>query len=73
MGREVEHPPVPVKSILCAVPVMHVEIDYREALQASVLQQVRGGNRHVVEETEPHGAGRRRVMPGRPHQTERGI
>ena len=56
--------------IFGAVAVVHVEVHNRDALQAVPLQRVFGGDRHVVEKTEAHGAVVAGMVTGRAHRTE---
>ena len=61
-----------MKDILRAVAVMHIEIEYRDALQAVLLQRVSRPHRDVVEDAEPHRLPAFRVMSGRA-DTAKGI
>ena len=49
---------------------MHVPVDDRDALGAMRLLRVPGGDRGIVEEAEPHGAGPLGVVAGRAHRRE---
>ena len=69
--RDVEHAGFGVERVLCAVAVVHVEIDDRHPLDAVPLARVRGRHGDVVQQAEAHRIRRGRVMPRRPHQAER--
>ena len=47
--------------------MMHVEIDDGHTAQASHIQGVASGHRHVIDETKPHGVVARRMMTGWPN------
>ena len=61
---------VVVEDVLGAVAVVHVEVHDAHPVDAELLLDVAGGDRHVVEVAKPHGAADFRVMPGRPHRAE---
>ena len=70
VGRAVHHRAVAPEDVLRAVAVMDVPVDDRDALGAMRLLRVPGGDRGIVEEAEPHGAGALGVMAGRAHRRE---
>ncbi len=50
--------------------MVHVEVQYRDALDGAACQRVGGGDSDVVVVTKSHGRCLARVVPGRPHATE---
>jgi hypothetical protein len=50
---------------------MHIEIDYRHALQAVRIQSVRRSDGNIVEQTKPHRTSTLGMMSRRPHAAER--
>jgi hypothetical protein len=62
--REVEDGRVAPEHLLRPVAVVHVPVDHGDALDAA-SSGVRGGDGDVVEQAEPHGLGRPRVVPRR--------
>ena len=70
MRRAVEQVLVRPERILRAVAVMHVEIDHGHALGAVLCAGVLGGDGHVVEQAEAHGARRLGMVPRGTHGAE---
>ena len=69
--RDVQDAGVAVEDVLRAVAVVGVVVDDDDPL--APLGEVGGGDGHVVQEAEAHGAGRRGVMAGRAHGAEGGV
>ena len=69
MGRYVEHVRVGPEDLLRAVAVVHVPVDDRDALEAS-RARVRGRDRHVVEQAEPHRLRGPGVVPRRAQERD---
>jgi len=65
VGRGVEKVGIGRKSGLCSVPVVDIEVDAGDALQAVLMTSVVRCHYRVVDEAESHSAVRLSVMPGR--------
>ena len=70
-ARADQHAPVALEDVLGAVAEVHVEIEDGDAVEAVVLERVRGAHRHVVEEAEAHRLRALGVVAGRAHVAER--
>ena len=62
-----------VEDLLGAVAVVHIPIDHGHAFDRARGEQVRGGDRHVVEEAEAHGLRAGGVVAGRPDEANGGV
>ena len=71
VGRHVQDARVVVEDVLGAVAVVDVPVDDRHPL--TVGGQLRGADRGVVEQAEPHRPVGEGVMPGRPGRRERDV
>src|SRR5262245_5225540 len=68
--RDEEDGPVVLKDRLRSVPVVHVPVDDRHALDVALGLQVTSSDGDVVEDAEPHRGVCERVVPGWPHERE---
>ena len=57
-GRNHQHARIVGEDFLGAVPVMNIEIDDSDPLQAVGGKRMRGADRDAVEQTEAHGRDR---------------
>ena len=73
MQRDEEHGVVVPEHCLCAVAVMHVEVDDRDAFEPEPTLRRTRRDRDVVEHAEAHGALGQSVMPGRSHEREASV
>ena len=62
MDRAEEHLIRLVEGVLCAIAVVDVPIDDQHPVQA-VIERVRGGDRHRIEQAESHAPGRGGMVP----------
>jgi len=70
MRRKKENGAIPVENFLRAVSVMHVPVDNCHPFNSVSAPGVAGGDRHMVEEAEPHRRRGPRVMARRAHRAE---
>ena len=70
VDARVEDPGGAVEDRLGAVAMVDVPVDHQDALDAALLESVRGGHRDVVEQAEAHRSVSLGVVSRRPQATE---
>ncbi len=70
MRRRIEEIWIVEENVLCAVPMMDVKIDNRDALDPMGRAGVQRADRNIVEQAEAHGSPPLGVVTGRPHGAE---
>lgn len=71
MGGKIQNIGPVKKGVLRAVPVVDVPVHHQDLSEAVLPLQVFGGDSHVVEQAESHGAAGFGMVTGRPDRGER--
>ena len=72
MRRDVQDVGIVVEHRLCAVAVVHVDVDDRDAFETAGAHR-RRGDRNIVEQAEPHRSIRFGVVPRRTDERDSGL
>lgn len=67
VSREEKYIRVVVKGIIGSIPMVHIKINDKHALQSMCTLSIASSNSHITEDTESHGSCRNSMMTWWPY------